>query len=173
MIIVSCNGQPDQSDVNWWGHLTQVEGGLHFEFQHSEGVNCIVIGPIYAMKNYPSSSIPRFGDRWIFSKLKDTDVGITWVLSSWAIPVCGKNPIAELADLCILLAIFCTLVQHLVLYTQSEQHRDLVYYSLYGTQMTCVWSYQESSGSSGCDNWNTYFTQFMCTCNNFRVCQIS
>ena len=63
MIIVPCNGQPDRSDVNLWDHLTQSEGGLHFEFQHPEGVNCIVTGPMYATKNYPSSCVPRFGDR--------------------------------------------------------------------------------------------------------------
>jgi len=91
MIIVLCNGQPDQSDVNWWDHLTQIKGGLHFEFQHPEGVNCIVIGPMYVMKNYPLSSVPKFGGRWIFFKLKVTDVGVTQVLSSWVIPVYGED----------------------------------------------------------------------------------
>ena len=90
--------------MKWWDHLTQIEGGLHFEFQHPEGVNCIVTGPMYATKNYPSSSVPRFGDRWIF-KLKETDVGVTRVLSWWVIPVCGEDWIAELADFRILLAI--------------------------------------------------------------------
>jgi len=40
-----------------------------------------------------------------FFKWKVTDVGVTRVLSSWAIPVCGEDSIAELADFRILLAI--------------------------------------------------------------------
>ena len=63
-------------DVNWWDHFIQIEGGLHFKFQHHGSVNCIVIGPMYVTKNYASSSVPKFGDRWIF-KPKVTDLGVT------------------------------------------------------------------------------------------------
>ena len=40
-----------------WGRVT---------FWISTSWRCKLIGPIYATKNYPSSSVPRFGDRWIF-----------------------------------------------------------------------------------------------------------
>ena len=93
MIIVPCNGQPDWSDVNWWDHLTQVEGGLHFELQHHKGINCIVIGLMYTTKTIHQAVYQGFDGRWmiIFFMFKMTDVDVTWVLSSWAIPVCGED----------------------------------------------------------------------------------
>jgi len=74
-----------------------------------------------------------------FAKFKVTDVGVTRFSPHGQLPSVGRIKLRnQLADFRILLAIFCTPVQHLAPYTQFEQHRDLVYHPLYGTQMAWV-----------------------------------